>query len=69
MSLRQSKEKNLKPNTAEIERLAELQGIKPFNLDEAVAEGSQIWKNGDFEKFEKWLKDVRVSDTVNEKSK
>lgn len=62
MSLRQPKGKQLKPNEAEIERLAKLQGVKPFNFDEAVGEGSQLWKNGEFEEFEKWLKDVRVSD-------
>lgn len=69
MSLRQPKGKQLKPNEAEIERLAKLQGVKPFNFDEAVGEGSQLWKNGEFEEFEKWLKDVRVSDTANEKLK
>lgn len=69
MSLRQPKEKQLKPNEAEIERLAKLQGVKPFNFDEAVGEGSQLWKNGEFEEFEKWLKDVRVSDSANEKLK
>ena len=69
MSLRQPKGKQLKPNDAEIERLAKLQGVKPFNFDEAVGEGSQLWKNGEFEEFEKWLKDVRVSDTANEKLK
>ena len=69
MSLRQPKVKHLKSNEAEIERLAKLQGIKPFNFDEAVGEGSQLWKNGEFEEFENWLKDVRVSDTANEKLK
>lgn len=69
MSLRQPKGKQLKPNDAEIERLAKLQGVKPFNFDEAVGEGSQLWKNGEFEEFEKWLEDVRVSDTANEKLK
>lgn len=69
MSLRQPKGKELKTNNAEIERLAKLQGVKPFNFDEAVGEGSQLWKNGEFEEFEKWLKDVRVSDTANEKLK
>jgi hypothetical protein len=69
MSLRQPKGKQLKPNEAEIERLAKLQGVKPFDFDEAVGEGSQLWKNGEFEEFEKWLKDVRVSDTANEKLK
>jgi hypothetical protein len=69
MSLRQPKGKQLKPNEAEIERLAKLQGVKPFNFDEAVGEGSQLWKNGEFEEFEKWLEDVRVSDTANEKLK
>ena len=69
MSLRQPKEKKLKQNDAEIERLAKLQGVKPFKFDEAVGEGSQLWKNGEFEAFENWLKDVRVSDTANEKLK
>lgn len=69
MSLRQPKEKQLKPNEAEIKRLAELQGVKPFDFDEAVGEGSPLWKNGEFEEFEKWLKDVRVSDTANENLK
>lgn len=67
MSLRQHKGKRLKTNDAEIERLARLQGVEPFNFDEAVGEGSQLWKKGEFEEFEKWLKDVRVSDTANEK--
>lgn len=65
MSLRQPKRKRIKSNEAEIERLAELQGVKPFDFDEAVGEGLQFWKNGEFEEFEKWLKDVRVSDTFN----
>ena len=69
MSLRQPKGKQLKPNGAEIEKLAKLQGVKPFNFDEAVGEGSQLWKNGEFAEFEKWLKDVRVSDTANENVK
>lgn len=69
MSLRQSKGKELKPNNAEIERLAKLQGVKPFEFDEAVGEGSPLWKNGEYEEFEKWLKDVRVSDTSDEKLK
>lgn len=69
MSLRQPKGKQLKPDEAEIERLAKLQGVKPFDFDEAVGEGSQLWKNGEFEEFEKWLEDVRVSDTANEKLK
>lgn len=60
MSLRQPKGKQLKPNEVEIERLAKLQGVKPFNFDEAVGEGSQLWKNGEFEEFEKWLMDVRI---------
>ena len=67
MNLRQPKEKQLKPNKAEIERLAKLQGVKPFNFDEAVGEDLKLWKNGEFEEFEKWLKEVRVSDTANEK--
>ncbi len=69
MSLRQPKGKQLRPNEAEIERLAKLQGVKLFNFDEAVGEGSQLWKNGEFEEFEMWLKDVRVSDTANENLK
>ena len=69
MSLRQTKEKRLKPNEIDIEKLAKLQGVKPFNFDEAVGEGSRLWKNGEFEVFEKWLADVRVSDTEDEKLK
>ncbi len=69
MSLRQQKTKKTKPNYVELERIAELQGVKPFNFDEAIGEGSQLWKNGEFEEFEKWLKEVRVSDTANEKTK
>jgi hypothetical protein len=69
MSLRQPKIKEANPNNAEIEKLAKLQGVKPFSFDEAIGEGSQLRKNGEFAEFEKWLKDVRVSDTANEKSK
>jgi hypothetical protein len=69
MSLRQPKEKQLRSNEAEIKTLAKRQGVKPFNFDEAVGEGSQLWKNGEFDEFEKWLKDVRVSDTANENLK
>jgi hypothetical protein len=69
MSLRQPKTKQSRPNDAEIERLAMLQGVKPFNFDESVGEGARLWKNEEFEEFENWLKDVRVSDTANEKSK
>jgi hypothetical protein len=66
MSLRQPKIKQANPNNAEIEKLAKSQGVKPFSFDEALGEGSQPWKNGEFAEFEKWLKDVRVSDTANE---
>ena len=69
MSLRQPKEKQLRSNEAEIKTIARRQGVKPFNFDEAVGEGSQLWKNGEFDEFEKWLKDVRVSDTASENLK
>ena len=69
MNLRQPKGKRTDANEAEIERLAGLQGVEPFDFDEAVGEGSQLWKNGEFEEFEKWLRDVRVSDTADEKLK
>ena len=70
MSLRQPKVKNtLKPDYAELERLAELQGVKPFNFEEAIGEGAGLWTKDEFGEFEKWLKDTRVSDTVRENSK
>ncbi len=68
MSLRQPKTQK-QTDYAEIEKLAKLQGVKPFNFDEAIGEGSQLWKNGEFDEFEKWLKDVRVSDTAGENVK
>jgi len=70
MSLRRPKVKNtLKPNLEELEKLAKLQGVKPFNFDEAIGEGAELWSNDEFHEFEKWLKDTRVSDTVWENSK
>jgi hypothetical protein len=66
MSLRQPEIKQANPNNAEIEKLAKLQGVKPFNFDEAVGKGSQLWKNSEFAEFKKWLKDVRISDTISE---
>lgn len=68
MSLRQPKIKQ-KPNNKEIERLAKAQSVKPFNFDEAVGEGANLWKNGEFSEFENWLKDTRVADTVRENLK
>ncbi len=70
MSLRQPKlNTKQNPNYAELERLAKLQGVKPFSFDEAIGEGEKLWTNDEFNEFEKWLKDVRVSDTVRENSK
>ena len=70
MSLRQPKVKNtLKPDYAELEKLAELQGVKPFNFDETIGEGAGLWTKEEFVEFEKWLKTTRVSDTVRENSK
>jgi hypothetical protein len=68
MGLRQPKAQK-QTDYAEIEKLAKLQGVEPFNFDEAIGEGSQLWKNGEFDEFEKWLKDVRVSDTAGENVK
>ena len=70
MSLRQPKIKNtLKPNYAELEKLAELQGVKPFDFDEAVGEGAGLWTKEEFTEFENWLHETRVTDTIRENSK
>ena len=69
MGLRKPKDKQPKPNNAEIQRLAKLQGVKPFNFDEALGEGSKLWSNGEFNEFENWLKDTRIADTIRENSK
>ena len=61
--------KQPKPNNTEIEKLAKLQSVKPFNFNEAVGEGKHLWNNGEFREFENWLKDTRISDTIRENSK
>ena len=68
MNLRKTKVKNaLKPNFAELEKLAQTQGVKPFKFDEALGEGSELWTTDEFKEFEKWLTETRVSDTENVK--
>ncbi len=75
MSLKQpktkqtTKTKQLKSNYSEIESLAKMQGVKPFNFDEAIGEGSQLWSKDEFNDFENWLKVTRVADTIRENSK
>ncbi len=70
MNLRKPKsEQPLKPNYAELEKLAKAQGVKPFDFDEAVGEGAELWTKEEFSEFENWLKETRVSDTIREKSK
>jgi hypothetical protein len=70
MNLRKSKSKQpLKPNYAELEKLANAQGVKPFDFDEAVGEGAELWTKEEFSEFENWLKETRVSDTIRENSK
>jgi hypothetical protein len=70
MNLRKPKSKQaLKPNYAELEKLAQTQGVKPFNFDEAIGEGSKLWTDAEFSEFEKWLVETRVSDTLRENSK
>ena len=70
MNLRKTKSKQtLKPNYAELEKLANAQGVKPFDFNEAVGEGAELWTDSEFNEFEKWLKETRVSDTVRENSK
>jgi hypothetical protein len=70
MNLRKPKSKQtLEPNYAELEKLAKAQGVKPFDFNEAVGEGAELWTDAEFGEFEKWLKETRVSDTVRENSK
>jgi hypothetical protein len=70
MNLRKPKSNQpLKPNYAELEKLADAQGVKPFNFDEAVGEGAGLWTDTEFSEFENWLKETRVSDTIRENSK
>ncbi len=70
MNLRKPKSKQpLKPKYAELEKLANAQGVKPFNFDEAVGEGAELWTIEEFSEFENWLKETRVSDTLRENSK
>jgi len=70
MNLRKPKSKqSLKPNYAELEKLANAQGVKPFDFDEAVGEGAELWTKEEFSEFENWLRETRVSDTIRENSK
>jgi hypothetical protein len=70
MNLRKPKSKQpLKPDYAHLERLARTQSVEPFDFDEAVGEGSELWTDAEFNAFEKWLKETRVSDTIRENSK
>ena len=68
MNLKESKIKQPKPNYAELEKLAKKQGVKAFSFDEAVGEGSKLWTGEEFNKFDKWLKDTRINDTIRENS-
>lgn len=62
MNLRKTKSKQaLKPNYAELEKLAQKQGVEPFDFDEAVGEGAKLWTETEFREFEKWLKETRES--------
>lgn len=70
MNLRKTKSKQpLKPNYAKLEKLAQTQGVKPFDFDEAIGEGSELWTDTEFREFENWLRDTRQSDTIRENSK
>ncbi len=70
MNLRKTKSKQtFKPNYAALEKLANTQGVKPFDFDEAIGEGTELWTSEEFSEFEKWLKETRVSDTLRENSK
>jgi hypothetical protein len=70
MSLRKTKSKMaLEPNFAELEKLAKEQNVKPFDFDEAFGEGEELWSDSEFDEFEKWLKEVRVTDTIRQNSK
>ncbi len=70
MNLRKPKSKQpLKPDYAELEKLAKAQGVKPFNFDESVGEGAELWTTEEFSEFENWLKETRVADTLRETSK
>ena len=67
MNLRKTKSKQtLKPNYAELEKLAKKQNVKPFDFDEAVGEGAELWTDSEFDEFEKWLKEIREADTARE---
>jgi hypothetical protein len=58
MNLRKPKSKQpLKPNHAELEKLANAQGVKPFDFKE------------EFSEFENRLKETCAEDTIRENSK
>jgi hypothetical protein len=69
MNLKQPKAEKLKPNLAELERIAKSQGVKPFNFDESAGEGAELWNSIEFDEFETWLKDTRIKDTRHENTK
>lgn len=70
MNLRKTKSKQPPaPDYAELEKLAKKQNVEPFDFDEAFGEGAELWTDSEFGEFEKWLKETRESDTVQENSK
>lgn len=70
MNLRKTKLKQtFEPDYKELERLANKQGVEPFSFDEAVGEGAELWTKSEFDNFERWLAETRISDTIREKSK
>ncbi len=50
---------------AEIERSAREQGVEPFDFEEAVGEGADLWTDEEFEEFQIWLRNTRSEDNPN----
>lgn len=48
---------------AEIERMAREQGVEPFNPDEGIGEGAELWTDEEFEEFQIWLREFRREST------
>lgn len=70
MNLRKTKLKEtFEPNYEELEKLAGKQGVEPFSFDEAIGEGAELWTKNEFDDFERWLAETRISDTIRENLK
>ena len=66
--LRQKPNEENQPMTeAEIERIMRENGIEPFNVDEGIGEGKDLWTEEEFEEFQIWLREFRKQGTYKSK--